>query len=57
MTEPCPHCHGEGVIKTFYIWPDLYIYTACTCEAGQAFKAQIAAMTTEILEDENDHHN
>ena len=61
MNDPCPKCHGEGFTTAPYMLGlktgDLYTITICACEAGQSKAAQIAAMTTEILEDENDHHN
>ena len=50
MNDPCPHCHGKGYTSAPYLWPDYVTMTACTCEAGQAFKAQIAAMTTQNKE-------
>lgn len=56
MTDPCPKCHGAGYTKAPYLMGlktgDLFTITACTCPAGEAFKAQIAAMATPMPEDE-----
>lgn len=56
MTDPCPKCHGAGYTKAPYMMGlktgDLFTITTCTCPAGEAFKAQIAAMATPIPEDE-----
>jgi len=56
MADPCPKCHGAGYTKAPYLMGlksgDLFTITACTCPAGEAFKAQIAAMATPIPEGE-----
>ncbi len=56
MTDPCPKCNSEGFTSSPYMLGlktgDLYTITICACEAGQAFKAKLAAMTTKIPEDE-----
>lgn len=52
----CPHCNNTGYIDRWLDYRSLE-QRACTCPAGDAFKAQIAAMATKIPEGENDHHN
>ena len=54
--DPCPKCHGAGYTKITYViglkTGAQITLTACTCQAGGALKAQIAAMATPIPEDE-----
>lgn len=56
MADPCPKCKGAGYTKITYViglktgYP--ITLTACTCPAGGALKAQIAAMATPIPEGE-----
>lgn len=54
--DTCPKCHGAGYTKAPYMMGlktgDLFTITTCTCPAGEAFKAQIAAMATPMPEDE-----
>lgn len=54
MTAPttCPNCKGKGYTSAPYLAPDYVTLTACTCPAGDAFRAWLAAMTTKIPEDE-----
>lgn len=46
--DPCPKCHGAGYTKAPYMIGlksgDLYTITACHCPAGEALRAQVAAM-------------
>lgn len=43
-----PNCKGKGYTSAPYLMGlesgDLYTITACRCPAGDAFKAQVAAM-------------
>lgn len=56
MTDTCPECHGAGYTKITYViglkTGAQITLTACTCQAGGALKAQIAAIATPIPEDE-----
>ena len=52
----CPNCKGKGYTSAPYLMGlktgDLFTITTCTCPAGEAFKARIAAMATPMPEDE-----
>ena len=54
--KTCPECHGAGYTKITYViglkTGAQITLTACTCSAGGALKAQIAAMATPIPEGE-----
>lgn len=54
--DPCPKCHGAGYTKAPYLMGlksgDLFTITACRCPAGEAFKAQVAAMAVPMEERE-----
>ena len=56
MTDPCPDCHGEGFTKAPYMLGlktgDLFTITACRCPAGEAFRAQVAAMAVPMEDGE-----
>ena len=56
MTDTCPKCHGAGYTKAPYLMGlksgDLFTITACRCPAGEAFKAQVAAMAVPMEERE-----
>lgn len=43
--DDCPRCHGEGVTAAPHIVDSAWSHTmtACTCLAGQQFKAAMAA--------------
>lgn len=44
----CPNCKGKGYTSAPYMIGlksgDLYTITACHCPAGEALRAQVAAM-------------
>ena len=54
--DPCPTCHGAGYTKAPYLMGlksgDLFTITACRCPAGEAFKAQVAAMAVPMEDGE-----
>jgi hypothetical protein len=54
--DTCPTCHGAGYTKAPYLMGletgDLFTITACRCPAGEAFKAQVAAMAVPMEERE-----
>ena len=56
MNDPCPKCHGEGFTSSPYMLGlktgDLFTITACRCPAGEAFRAQVAAMAVPMEDGE-----
>ena len=48
----CPNCKGKGYTSAPYLAPDYVTITACHCPAGEAFRAQIAAMAVPMEERE-----
>ena len=54
--DTCPDCHGAGYTKAPYLMGletgDLFTITACTCPAGEAFRAQVAAMAVPMEDGE-----
>lgn len=56
MADTCPECHGAGYTKAPYLMGlksgDLFTITACRCPAGEAFKAQVAAMAVPMEDGE-----
>lgn len=57
MTAPttCPNCKGKGYTSAPYMMGlksgDLVTITACPCPAGEAFRAQVAAMAVPMEDD------